>query len=623
MRTPNNLLQLQNASKSFGSRSLFENATFSINENEHVGVIGPNGAGKTTLFKLLAGEMELDAGEVVRSRQLSLGYLKQHDTWDESQSIEEFLSQGTKTPIWDLKSLGRGLGLTEAQFATPLKSLSGGYKMRAKLLHLLGEQPNLMMLDEPTNYLDLETLLVLEEFLQSYEGAFLLISHDREFLRRTTDHILEIENGEFVKYSGNIDDYFEQKSLLREQLEKTAASQAARQKQVLDFAARFGAKASKARQVQSRLKQLSKMETIELKALPVGAKIRIPDPHPTGRLCVEIKDATLGYPERSIVHRVNLNIERGDRIGVVGYNGAGKSTFLKSLAQELPLKSGQLQLGYQVTCSYYAQHVSSKLDPNDTVLSALSRVAHTQIKQQEISDLAGALLFSGDSAKKKISVLSGGEKARVALGQILLQKSPLLLLDEPTNHLDFYTVEALTQALEQYSGTVVFVSHDRGFVRRVATKILEVRNGSLRLYPGSYEEYVWAVQKAQHLDHESLESSDSVPSPSTSSSEEELIDPKSKALLSYHREKIKSLEAERRQCEKTMSDLDKKIKIIESRMAEQGAELSKAQGSRAAEISKELSLAQRKLSELETAFLEQVTKKEELSSQIDSLKEGA
>jgi ATP-binding cassette, subfamily F, member 3 len=603
---------------------LFENATFSINEGEHVGVIGPNGAGKTTLFKLLAGEMELDDGEVVRSRQLSLGYLKQHDTWDESQTIEEFLSTGTKTPIWELKSLGHGLGLSEAQFQAQIKSLSGGYRMRAKLLHLLGEQPNLMMLDEPTNYLDLETLLVLEEFLQSYEGAFLLISHDREFLRRTTDHILEVENGDFVKYSGNIDDYFEQKAMLREQLEKTAASQAAKQKQVLDFAARFGAKASKARQVQSRLKQLSKMETIEVKSLPIGAKIRIPDPNPTGRLCVEVKNAELGYPEKTILSNVSLNIERGDRIGVVGYNGAGKSTFLKSLAQELPLKSGSVALGYQVTVGYYAQHVSSRLVPEDTVVGALSRAAHTQVKQQEINDLAGALLFSGDSAKKKISVLSGGEKARIALGQILLRKCPLLLMDEPTNHLDFYTVEALTQALATYAGTVVFVSHDRGFVHRVATKILEVRNGSLRLYPGTYDEYVWSVQKAQHEEEHGAEPEvRATPAqPAQSSPSPSMDDGKNKALQAYAKEKIKNLETEKRACEKTMSELDRKIKILETRMAEQSGELSKVSGDRAAEISKELGAAQKKLSELEADFLTQLEKKEALSTEIQELKEN-
>jgi ATP-binding cassette subfamily F protein 3 len=472
------LLQLQNGAKSFGSRQLFEGATFSVNENEHIGVIGPNGAGKTTLFKLIANEIELDHGEIVRARKLSLGYLRQHDSWDESQILENYLETGTKTPIWDLKKLGLSLGLDESLFQKPLKALSGGYKMRAKLLHLLGQEPNLMMLDEPTNYLDLETLLVLEEFLQNYQGAFLLISHDREFLRRTTDHILEIESGDFVKYSGNIDDYFEQKQMIREQLEKKAMSDANRRKEILDFAARFGAKASKARQAQSRLKRLEKMEAIELKPLPVSEKIRIPTPQHTGRIAVELADVDVGYAEKIILQNVDLKIESKDRIGVVGYNGAGKSTLLKAIAKELSVLHGNIEYGYQVRAAYYAQHVGERLKPDHTVIESLSEAASPDIRTQEILDLAGSLLFSGDHMKKKISVLSGGEKARIALGRILLQRAPLLLLDEPTNHLDFYTVESLTQALENYPGTLVVVSHDRGFVRRVATKILEVKSGN-------------------------------------------------------------------------------------------------------------------------------------------------
>ncbi len=491
---PSNLIQLQAASKGFGSKTLFSDATFSINTGEHVGVIGPNGAGKTTLFKILAQELDVDEGEVVRSKSLRLGYLRQHDTWDTDQTLEEFFSEGLVLPLWELKKLATGLGLKDEQFYAPIKTLSGGYRMRAKLLHLLGQQPNLMMLDEPTNYLDLETTLVLEEFLQSFEGSFLLISHDREFLRRTTDHILEIESGSFVKFSGNIDDYFEQKELLRTQLEARAMSEAAKRKEVLDFAARFGAKASKARQVQSRLKQLAKRETIEVKPLPISAKIRIPAPTHTGRVVMKINDCDFGYGDKPIIQRVQCGIEAGDHLAVVGYNGAGKSTLLKSLAKEIPGLYGDVEWGYQVTCAYYAQHVAERLLPDESVHEALKRVAHPEVKPQEILDLAGGLLFSGDAIKKKVSVLSGGEKARVALGQILLQKAPVLILDEPTNHLDFYTVESLTQALSDFKGSVIFVSHDRGFVRRIATKVLEVSQGQATFYPGTYDDYVWSVE---------------------------------------------------------------------------------------------------------------------------------
>ena len=279
-----NLLQLQLGSKSFGSRLIFNGASFAVNESEHVGVIGPNGAGKTTLFKILVGEEQLDSGKLIRSKSLRIGYLSQHDSWKEGETIEDFIARNAHLPLWELKSLGRGLGLDENHYAAPVQSLSGGYRMRAKLLQLLGQEPDLMLLDEPTNYLDLETLLVLEKFLQGYTRSFLLISHDREFLRRTTDHILEVEAGEVTKYNGTIDDYFEQKEMLRAQLAARAYSLEEKRAQILDFVARFGAKATKASQAQSRLKSLQKMESIELKPLPVSAKIRIPPPARVGKI---------------------------------------------------------------------------------------------------------------------------------------------------------------------------------------------------------------------------------------------------------------------------------------------------------------------------------------------------
>ena len=244
-----NLLQLQQGSKFFGPKKIFDQAQFSINEGEHVGVIGPNGAGKTTLFRILTGLDTFDSGTLVKSKSLRLGYLPQHDQWREGQTIEDYLTEGCEMPLWELKSLGRELGITEDLYKRPVMSLSGGYRMRCKLLYLIGQDPNLMLLDEPTNYLDLETTLVLEKFLQGYKGAFLLISHDREFLRRTTDHVLEVEQGEITKYNGNLDDYFEQKEMLRNQLEARAMSIQEKRQQVLDFVSKFGAKASKARRL--------------------------------------------------------------------------------------------------------------------------------------------------------------------------------------------------------------------------------------------------------------------------------------------------------------------------------------------------------------------------------------
>jgi ATP-binding cassette subfamily F protein 3 len=701
-KTEKNLLQLQNAAKSFGSRSLFEDATFAVNENEHIGVIGPNGAGKTTLFRMLTGELELDEGKIVRSQSLRLGYLQQHDQWKEGESVEDYLQRGCSKPIWELKQLAQGLGLKESQFALPIQSLSGGYRMRVKLLHLLGEEPNLMLLDEPTNYLDLETMLVLESFLQSFEGAFLLISHDREFLRRTTDHILEVEAGDFVKYNGNIDDYFEQKELLREQLEKQALSQQAQKKKVLDFAARFGAKASKARQVQSRLKQMNKMESIEVKALPVGAKINIPPPPKTGRLALELKNASLGYPQKTVLRNVDLKVESGDRIGVVGFNGAGKSTFLKSIGKLIPTLSGEVEWGYQVGVSVFSQHVAEALNLEHDVYDALESVSHQSIRPQEILNLAGSLLFSGDDVKKKISVLSGGERSRVALGQILLQKSPVLLLDEPTNHLDFYTVEALTQALQSFSGTLIVVSHDRGFIRRVSNKILEVKAGHLRLYPGDYDQYVWSLQQSRVFNEiyeteedfdsgviedslsASARGSDTAANPDdgfssalhspgnlasnshqgsalhshqgsalhshqglASNSHQGLASHSQSALGStahsdrgHHyssagtsrvgglsaplserdKGKLKDLQKQKRTIEKDSQETDRKIKILEKRLHELVASLDGKSGAEATKLSMEMTATQKKIEELEQAFMEQVEQKDKLDLEMKTFK---
>lgn len=561
------LLQVQNAAKAYGPKVLFEDATFSVGEGEHVGVIGPNGAGKTTLFRALVDEGELDRGQVIRSRSLRLGYLPQHDAWTAGMTVEDFLNEDSRLPLWDLKQLSHGLGLTPAHFERPVTSLSGGYRMRVKLLKLLSQEPNIMLLDEPTNYLDLETLMVLENFLQGFPGSFLLISHDREFLRRVTTHTLEIEQGEITKYPGNIDDYFEQKALLREQLAARAQSLADKRKQILDFVARFGAKATKASQAQSRLKTLAKMDSIELKPLPVRARIRIPPPARTGKLVLDLKAVSMGYGSNVVLRGVDLQAGAGEHVAVVGLNGAGKSTLLKTLAGDIPPLTGEVTRGYQVTVGYYAQHVAEKLNLEHTVIEALESRAHPDVVRQDVLDLAGSLLFSGDDTQKRISVLSGGERARVALGQILLEKSSVLILDEPTNHLDFDTVEALTQALMEYPGTVIVVSHDRSFTRRVGTKILEIDQGEVYVHLGTYDDYVWRVQNDALRAAGMLEDA---PTPKSSTEEPAL------SANAQYREGKKTLEREIKQ-------LEKAVATAESRIAGLQAELELARTSNSIE----------------------------------------
>jgi ATP-binding cassette subfamily F protein 3 len=490
-----NLLQLYNASKQYGSKVLFDQAQFSVNDNEHIGVIGPNGAGKTTLFKVIAGEETLDSGEITKANQLRIGYLEQESDWTLDQIAENYLIEKCIKPIWDLKQIGRSIGLTEDHFQSPLTKLSGGYRMRMKLVYLIGLEPDLMLLDEPTNFLDLESIIALEKFLQDYKGAFLLISHDREFLRRTTEYTLEVESGEIVKFPGHIDDYFEQKAELRQLQLQQAANLDAKRKHMQDFVDRFRAKATKAKQAQSRMKQIEKMQTIEIKSLPVRSRISLPEPIQTGKEVVSLMNAHLGYADKIILKNVNLTFERGNRLGVVGYNGAGKSTLLKSIAGRINMISGQKKLGHNVELSYFAQHLTEDLILEDTVLDSLQRKAYKDTLAQEILNIAGSLLFSGDDIYKKIKVLSGGEKTRVALGQILLQKKPLLLMDEPTNHLDFDTVQALSEALTHFKGTLLVVSHDRSFINKVANKIIEIRDGFVEIYPGSYEDYLWSLEK--------------------------------------------------------------------------------------------------------------------------------
>ena len=602
-----NLFQLNQGYKQYGTKVLFDQAKFSINEGEHVGVIGPNGAGKTTLFKIIVSQVQLDSGEMTKSKNLNIGYLEQEAHEPLNVSAQEYLENTCTLPIWELKSLGTDLGLLESHFSVPFHQLSGGYRMRMKLLSLIGREPNLMLLDEPTNFLDLESILALEDFLQKYEGAFMLISHDREFLRRTTDYTLEVEAGEITKFPGNIDDYFEQKSQIRSILEAQAANQEKKREHLQDFVDRFGAKATKAKQAQSRVKQIEKMQKIELRDLPVKAKIKIPAPTHTGKEILHLKNVSLGYPDKTIIANCSLSLEKGVHLGVVGYNGAGKSTFLKSLAGRLPLLKGERHLGYQVSVSYYAQHVSEELDPNNTVLECLEMAAMKDVTTAEILSLAGSLLFSGEAVKKKISVLSGGEKSRVALGQLLLRRSPLLLLDEPTNHLDFDTVEALTEALRNYPGTVVAVSHDRSFIGRMATQILEIRNGQAEIYPGNYDDYLWSLQSGSLKDR--FAQTD-LSSPTPIVKKDEVKDKKlSRELQKKIQQDIKELKRKIKLNEESLVSETKNLNTL-------NAELLIAKGPQASELAKNLKLCAQKIHDIEVLLLEQMEDLYQLEGQI-------
>lgn len=590
-----NLLQVFNASKSFGPKVLFDSVGFSINEAEHIGVIGPNGAGKTTLFKIIVGQNEFDSGDITKKQNLTIGYLEQESEWDVSQTAEDYLQSNCVTPLWSLKQLGLELGLTEAHFAKKLSELSGGYRMRMKLLYLIGLEPDLLLLDEPTNFLDLESILALEHFLQGYKKAFLLISHDREFLRRTTEYTLEVEAGDIVKFSGNIDDYFEQKEELLKVQMAQAQNQEIKRKHMQDFVDRFRAKATKARQAQSRMKALEKMETIEIKKAPVRARILLPPAIPTGKEILHIEDANLGYNQNIILKNVNLRIERFQKLGIVGFNGAGKSTLLKSIAERIPLISGTKKWGHHVSFSYFAQHLTDELLNEETVLDALERKAHADCLKQDILNIAGSLLFTGDAIYKKIKLLSGGEKTRVALGQILLQKRPLLLLDEPTNHLDFDTVNALADALQNYQGTILVVSHDRNFIRQVSKQILEIRNGQVELYPGTYDEYIWSLENGSFKERVALNETTTIPAKTNSISSEKKFN---------FKDEQKKLNSEIKELERKILKTEEILFNHNKKLQELNASLIQAQGVQAQAIAKESSVLVSEISRTEEVLLQ-------------------
>jgi ATP-binding cassette, subfamily F, member 3 len=613
-----NLLQLNGGYKHYGTKTLFQDASFALNHGEHVGVIGPNGAGKTTLFKILVEQVELDSGDLIKSNNLKIGYLEQEAQEPENVSCEDYLQSNCSKPLWELRQLGLDLGLQPAHFTQTFQALSGGYRMRMKLLSLIGKEPQLMLLDEPTNFLDLESILALEKFLQSYEGAFLLISHDREFLKRTTDHTLEVEAMQITKFPGTIDDYFEQKAQLRSILEAQASNQENKRKELQNFIDRFGAKATKARQAQSRMKTLEKMEKIDLKPLPVKAKIKIPSPIHTGKETLQFKNADLGYGDKKIISNCDIRLERGTHLGVVGFNGAGKSTLLKSLAGRIPLLSGERTLGYQVSLSYYAQHVSEDLDLNDNVLESLQKTARSDLTTQDILNIAGSLLFTGDDLYKKVRVLSGGEKSRVALGQILLQRSPLLLMDEPTNHLDFDTVQSLTEALKNYPGTVVVVSHDRSFIGSIATQILEIRDGHANIYPGTYDDYLWSLEKGALKDHATANTK-SKETPKTTEVAVKHVD-KPVEKINY-RDRTKHLQSQIKEFQRKISKNEEKLKVKTDSVLDLNEKMIASRGTDAVELAKQLSELGHDVSRIEDELLQQMETLSQLETELKILKQ--
>jgi ATP-binding cassette subfamily F protein 3 len=529
------VIHVDRIQRRFGARVLFDGLTWMIPRAARWGLVGPNGAGKTTLLRILSGDDQPDAGAIHRSGTVRIGYLPQEvetvgegsvlatvlDGFAEIRAMEEqleahehrlsalhptdpelakltaaygelrhrFETMGGDRIETKARAILSGLGVPELRFHEPLKNLSGGWRMRVALARLLLAAPDLLLLDEPTNHLDLEAIDWLERFLDGWDGAFIVVSHDRYFLNRMVRGIVELDRGKLTEFPGGYDDYLVEREARIEALEEAAKHQAKEIARVSRFIERFRYKNTKARQVQSRVKALDKIERIDAPSRAKRVRFGFPPAPRSGDVVVRAEGVQKAYAETRVFTDLGLLLRRGDRVALVGPNGAGKSTLLKLLSGRVTPDGGSFELGHNVAVQYYAQHQLEALIPQDTVLETLERVADPG-SRQKLRTLLGSFLFSGDDVDKRVGVLSGGEKARLALARMLIRPSNLMLLDEPTNHLDLLSREVLEEALDEFEGTLVVISHDRYFINRIATSIAEVGGGRAVLFPGDYDTFL-------------------------------------------------------------------------------------------------------------------------------------
>ena len=536
------MIQLTGAAKRFGPKTLFENFDWLVTPNERAGIVGANGTGKSTLLKILAGMDGLDAGSITTMKGATIGYLPQEGLSLSGRTVFAecmtvfadvlALEQEQETLAHRMSELDpaspeytqvanrfhqaegefrardgfaieaqvgmvlSGLGFPRHEWTKHTEDFSGGWQMRIALAKLLLEKPNLLLLDEPTNHLDLEARNWLEGYLAAYPHAYVLVSHDRYFLDVTVRKLLELWNKGVHFYTGGYTRYEQQKAERRAQLESAYANQQDRIRQLEAFISRFRYQATKAKQVQSRIKELERIERIEVPPEEKTIHFKFPQPKPSGRIAAEFKSVAKSYGETPVFAGVNFVIERGDRVALVGVNGAGKSTLIKILAGAEPLTSGEYILGHNAQPDYFAQDQYKELDVSARLIDDIAEVA-PRATNTELRSILGCFLFSEDDVFKTIGVLSGGERNRYALARMLMMPSNFLLLDEPTNHLDLRAKEVLLEALKDFSGTVVFVSHDRYFIDKLATRIFEVADGGVQVFPGNYEDYLWRKEGKQ------------------------------------------------------------------------------------------------------------------------------
>ncbi len=636
------MLTLSGISKTYGGRTLFADVSLQVNREDRIGLVGPNGAGKSTLFSIILGSLTPDDGKMSRERGVSIGYLPQETAvagdetvielataitpdfiklrriikaWEAEHPVEALHPEEVHDNVHDrfnelggyrleakAKQILAGLSFRESDFDRPARELSGGWVMRAHLARLLVQEPDLLMLDEPTNHLDLEALLWFQEYLLGYPGAILVISHDREFLNRLVGGIVEIRQSKLIRYRGNYDEYLVQRAAYEEQMLAAYKNQQREIGQLMDFVNRFRAKASKAAQAQSKLKQVERMDKIEA---PTNEDRKVsfsfPQPQRSGQKVITLENIHQSYGEKVVYRGMDFMAERDQRIVLVGPNGAGKSTLLKILAEVVVPQSGTRTLGHNVKAGYYSQNRIEMLDSSRTVYEEACDTTQ-RVTEQFIRTLLGCFLFQGDDVFKKVSVLSGGEKSRLALVKLLLDPPNLLLMDEPTTHLDMASIDALVYALEQFQGTLVFISHDVYFIRELASHVVHVNGGKLTHYPGGYQYYLDKTK--------ALSARAALTSGGTNGA---AVTPKSPAPANrpaVDRKEQKRMEAEQRQArsnerktqQQLVHRLEKEIQELEARLKELTAELESQatyeKPGRAVEVNRALLHAQERLAEI-------------------------
>jgi ATP-binding cassette subfamily F protein 3 len=605
---------VDNASLSLGGRTLFDGLTLQVAEGDHIGLVGPNGSGKSSLLRVLAGTVEPDGGAIRLVPRARVGFLPQEiesfpdqavfsfvydsvpdrpklradleraearlaelqhrDTVDEAaitESASDVAELHERSALLDsefsehqAKRILHGLGFSQADHRRPLSELSGGWKMRAVLASLLFQKPALLLLDEPTNHLDMPSVAWFSKFLRSYDQALFLVSHDREFLNEQVNRVVSFEPEGVRTFRGNYEHYLRQRDEEREVLENRAKNLEREKAHLEQFVRRFRAKASKAAQVQSRVRKLEKMDTIELHQSRREARFAFPATERGPRTPLRVDELSKSYDEHLVLDQVSLSVERGDRIAIVGPNGAGKTTLLKILAEEIEPSGGQVHLPGQSDVRYFAQHHAEALNLQHTVLQEIAS-SSDGVGNERIRGVLGALLFDELGVEKRVSVLSGGERARVALAKILIRPGNVLLMDEPTNHLDLETTEALTDALTTFDGTLLFVSHNRAFIRRLATKLWVVHDGAVESYAGTLDDYLYSCQEREVT-------------PATEAGVRPVASKKSRQARKEERRKEAERRAERNRrlkpLEKRVAKLESAIATLEATIASHNEELS-------------------------------------------------